>query len=262
MNSEIVWTFLIIILIYLFCYFLPPPSLSALPPESPSSKETFSSSGGTWLPSHLTQSSDNSCYDIPEDLIASPSNVSEEDVKEKVKETKSFYDRVKNRPIPEGIRYLKRKGQLAKKIIPHFPDFPSYPDQWIEPPRHKGTYGSVGERHCITFLHTLFPHHTFTKVRPKWLRNPKTNRPLELDGFCPNLMMAVEYNGIQHYEWPNFFHKTKEEFDALQYRDQKKVEICIEKNICLLVIPYTVPHRYIPLAIYASMLDGVPGIHL
>lgn len=40
----------------------------------------------------------------------------------------------------------------------------------------------------------------FKTVHPNWLINPDTNCPMELDMYCKELKMAVEYNGIHHYE--------------------------------------------------------------
>ena len=168
----------------------------------------------------------------------------------------SSYDKL-DPNINNAIEQLQKKALQAKRIIPHFPDFPFI---WLLPPSDKGKYASLGERYCIEFLQLLFPNYTFTKVRPSWLKNPSTNRSLELDGFCPELMLAIEYNGIQHYVWPNFTGCTREQFFAQRQRDQIKEEICIRENICLIRIPYTITHERIPLAIYAKLLDAVPGL--
>jgi hypothetical protein len=64
---------------------------------------------------------------------------------------------------------------------------------------------------------------------------------LELDGFNPELNIAFEYNGIQHYEYSPFYHrKNFENFEKQKLRDAKKIEYCRSQNIHLIVIPYTV----------------------
>src|SRR5690606_6209860 len=78
----------------------------------------------------------------------------------------------------------------------------------------------------------------YPTVRPNWLRNPKTNRKLELDGFCADLRSAFEYNGKQHYEYPNAFHKTEDDFHSLVERDRIKAQTCVSQGVNLLVIPY------------------------
>ena len=35
-------------------------------------------------------------------------------------------------------------------------------------------------------------------------------RHRELDGYCKQLKLAFEYDGIQHHVYPNPFHKSKE----------------------------------------------------
>jgi len=166
--------------------------------------------------------------------------------------------KVSNLSSEEAITYFQKKATRAKEIVSRFPDFPRI---WLLPPSNKGDYDSLAERYCIEFIEFLFPGYRFRKIRPTWLRNPETKRCLELDGYCKELSLAIEYNGIQHYVWPNFLPMTHYEFLKQQERDQLKAEICIELNICLLVIPYTVPFEKIPLAIYGKLLDAVPGIN-
>lgn len=59
------------------------------------------------------------------------------------------------------------------------------------------------------------------------------------DGYNEELKIAFEYHGYQHYEFPNRFHKTKEDFLNAQTRDYLKEEYAIKNRIKLLVIPDT-----------------------
>jgi hypothetical protein len=63
----------------------------------------------------------------------------------------------------------------------------------------------------------------------------------ELDGYCDDLKIAIEYNGIQHYKFiGRHFHKGGVDlFEAQQVRDATKVEECTELGISLVVVPYT-----------------------
>lgn len=169
----------------------------------------------------------------------------------------SYYDKL-SPDIDVAINQLKKKAQEARNIVPEFPEFP---DIWLIHNNNKGQYGSIPERYCIEFLHLLFPGYVFIKQKHQWIKNPKTNYPLELDAYCPELMLALEYNGIQHYVWPNFYHSKIEDFFSQRDRDQIKEDVCISKNVCLIRIPYTVPISRIPLAIYAKLLEAVPGLH-
>jgi hypothetical protein len=164
-----------------------------------------------------------------------------------------IFDKIQELSRDDALVIFEKKAKEAMQIIPQFPDFPKI---WLLPPTEKGSYGSKAERYCIEFMELLFSGHRFQKVRPDWLRNPETNHCLELDGYCEQLSLAIEYNGIQHYVWPNFLPMNYEQFLKQRGRDQLKSEICIERNICLLIIPYTVAYEKLPLAIYAKLLDA------
>jgi len=93
---------------------------------------------------------------------------------------------------------------------------------------------------CITLcaLEHLFQKQ-FIKIRPDWLKNKEGNN-LEIDCFNEELKLCVEYNGKQHYEFIEFFHKTEEKFKKRQEDDKIKKEKCKEKNYVFIDIPYTI----------------------
>ena len=68
--------------------------------------------------------------------------------------------------------------------------------------------------------------------------NRKMLGGLEIDAYFPKLKLAFEYMGIQHYKWIKFFHKTKKEFEAQQYRDKCKKKLCKRLGITLIKIKY------------------------
>ena len=45
----------------------------------------------------------------------------------------------------------------------------------------------------------------FPSVRPSWMKNPDTSKPLEVDCYSDILGLGLEYQGIQHYEPIDFF---------------------------------------------------------
>jgi hypothetical protein len=105
----------------------------------------------------------------------------------------------------------------------------------------RSNYASNGEWACAQVLRDIFPEHYFYTTRPNWLKNPETGRNLELDFLNEELRVAIEYNGIQHYVFPNCFHKTKEEFIGQIRRDQYKRKKCDDMGVYLISIPYNVP---------------------
>jgi len=73
----------------------------------------------------------------------------------------------------------------------------------------------------------------FTKARHSYLINPKTNYPLELDGYCSSLNLAFEYQGRHHY----IQLKNRENLEAVQERDLLKKQLCENLGIKLIIIP-------------------------
>lgn len=110
--------------------------------------------------------------------------------------------------------------------------------EWI-PTGHAGGKGSKTENICRSILEDHY-HKKFPSMRLDILKNPDTGRNLELDCYCHELRLALEYNGIQHYKYPNRFHKTEDEFILQVARDQWKYGRCKEYGIDLIIVPYTV----------------------
>lgn len=98
---------------------------------------------------------------------------------------------------------------------------------------------SLGEAETRAALERIFGK-AFVKVRPAFLTNPESHRKLELDCFNAELRLGVEYSGIQHFVFPNVFHKTQQEFDAQQRRDRYKAALCQQAGVRLIVVPYTI----------------------
>lgn len=79
----------------------------------------------------------------------------------------------------------------------------------------------------------------FPNCRPDWLKNI-TGHNLELDCYNEVLKIALEYNGEQHYIFPNFTNCSYREFVAQQQRDALKKKLCEEHGVKLIVVPYIV----------------------
>jgi hypothetical protein len=77
----------------------------------------------------------------------------------------------------------------------------------------------------------------FVKRRPSWLLSDKGYR-LELDGYNEELKMAFEFQGRQHFEYIQHWHKTKENFDTQVFKDKKKIDVLRSKGIKLFLPTY------------------------
>jgi hypothetical protein len=105
----------------------------------------------------------------------------------------------------------------------------------------KDEKSSKGELRCKYFAELYFKK-PFERVRPEFLRNHVTGgkQNLELDCFNPELKLAIEYNGEQHYNYIPFFHSSREAFLNQKYRDELKKVYCRENGITLIEVPYNV----------------------
>lgn len=104
-------------------------------------------------------------------------------------------------------------------------------------------FKSRGEQFCAEILEELLQRQVKINFRPQFLKNPKTNRCLELDAYDDITKIAIEYNGEQHYVFPNCYHKTRKDFDGQLERDLLKEKLCQENNIKLILVPYTVDYK-------------------
>ncbi len=106
---------------------------------------------------------------------------------------------------------------------------------------------SHGERESKRSVEFMFKK-PFTKAHPDFLINPKTKRRLELDCYNEELGLAIEYQGDQHYNWPNKYH-TYEQFRRQLWRDDLKARLCEENKVHLITVSYKIPmakiHKYI-----------------
>jgi hypothetical protein len=110
----------------------------------------------------------------------------------------------------------------------------------VDKEKKKKDTESKGEKAAKVALHRIFKVE-FGKIRPDFLRNKVTNKNLELDLFNEKLMLAVEVQGRQHYEYVPFFHNNNYAvFRNQQYRDEIKRMICEKEGINLIEVPYTV----------------------
>ena len=81
-----------------------------------------------------------------------------------------------------------------------------------------------------------------------WLENQKINfsdqhrfydlKSYPYDFYLPEYNLVIEYNGIQHYEATDFFHRENGDFEGQLMRDHIKKDYAEKNGYDLLVIPY------------------------
>lgn len=99
---------------------------------------------------------------------------------------------------------------------------------WVR--RSRG-FASRGQASLVSLMKKLLPNEEIICEYPIGER-------LRLDVYCPKYQLAVEYHGRQHFEYIEFFHSDAQGFDEHYKRDMRKVELCKEKGIALVVFRY------------------------
>ena len=61
---------------------------------------------------------------------------------------------------------------------------------------------------------------------------------MPIDAYFKNHNIALEYNGRQHYEYVQVFHKNIENFKKQKHRDSLKYNKIIESGMKLLIIKH------------------------
>jgi hypothetical protein len=79
----------------------------------------------------------------------------------------------------------------------------------------------------------------FPRTRPRWLTF--NGKRLELDGYCEEIGIAFEYQGEYHYIDIPHFGKDVEE---VQETDRIKKDLCKEKGVLVIQIPYWIKEYY------------------
>jgi len=111
-----------------------------------------------------------------------------------------------------------------------------------------GAKGLYQEQITRWFFRKIFKRMFSTTPLRQILPNFKGN--MHFDGFSKisinkkTINLAFEYNGRQHYEFPNHFDSTYQKFLKRQKRDIKKIEICKQNNIILIIIPHTIKPEF------------------
>src|SRR3989344_3574287 len=99
---------------------------------------------------------------------------------------------------------------------------------------------SKGELESRRVIEKIF-NKPFPKARPDFLKNEVNGgHNLELDCYNPELRLAVEYQGRQHYEYIPHFHKNYEAFLNQKYRDDMKRRMCTERGITIIELPHPI----------------------
>ena len=115
-------------------------------------------------------------------------------------------------------------------------------------PKRKPKFNKHEER-CREIFEKIYGQ-KFKTIRPGWLKNPVTNKNLELDGYCSKIItpigkgLAFEYDGKQHSVYNKHFHRSgTDEFKYQIKKDEWKNLKCKEYKVVLIRIPHFVAYE-------------------
>ena len=109
--------------------------------------------------------------------------------------------------------------------------------------------GSKSEEIVRTTFEQLF-NFPFPKTRPKWLKNARGYQ-MELDGFCKELMIGFEYQGIQHFSKQIYGGNLEQRIAD----DSLKALLCRENNVHLFILTYEMSYESFPAEIAKQALS-------
>jgi len=84
------------------------------------------------------------------------------------------------------------------------------------------------------------PKNVYTGYHPIWAVSKK-GVLLEFDMYIRSKDVLIEYNGIQHYQFTPYFHRTKTKFEDQKRRDKRKHRLAKKNGYQLIVFKYNEP---------------------
>lgn len=116
---------------------------------------------------------------------------------------------------------------------------------WIKEHKKKT---SRGQSALTKVMQKLFPGQ-------KIINEYHLGEKLRLDVFCPEYKIGAEFHGRQHFYYTKRFFDSKYDFEQAQKRDLKKIELCKQNGITLVVFRYN--DDLSEQAVYDRLLEAI-----
>ena len=127
----------------------------------------------------------------------------------------------------------------------------------------KGAIKNLGEHLCRIEVEKFFMKHFPTIKSKGFISSPVTDRALEIDCYNDEFRIGLEFNGAQHYDFPNRYHADRKAFETYIWNDKCKRQQCENMKILLIEVDqrgYTSKDGYWPIIkSLRSFLNGEFG---
>lgn len=125
-----------------------------------------------------------------------------------------------------GDRPLKKYGGKLAILAMVYPEH-----------QFQSTKLNATQKHLFDIVEKYFHgQKVLMEARPKELKFQGSKWPLQLDIYLPDLRLAFEYQGEQHFRVNQMY--KRQQLDVQQQKDEEKRKICKENNITLIEVPY------------------------
>lgn len=92
--------------------------------------------------------------------------------------------------------------------------------------------------------------------KEKTFNDLKYKNKLRFDYYLPYYNVCIEFNGTQHYEYVEHFHKDESQFNEQQFKDHIKRNYCVENEIDLIELPCDLTHD----EILVKIIDEIENV--
>lgn len=107
---------------------------------------------------------------------------------------------------------------------------------------------SRGQAALTAIMQKLIPNEKIINEHPLGER-------LKLDIYCPKYKIGAEYHGRQHFYYTSRFFESKEDFERALERDERKIQLCKEQGIALVIFRYN--DKLTEEAVYERILEAI-----
>lgn len=152
---------------------------------------------------------------------------------------------IKDRIFDSNVSYVEIADEVGMTIAQLNRRIKALGLDWVE---SKGRKVSRGQAALTKIVRQLIPG-------AEIVNEHQLGEKLRLDLFLPTYKLGIEYHGRQHFFYSSLFFKDRQDFIDAQERDRRKVELCKEQGIALVVFRFT--DKLTQQAVFERIVDAI-----